>query len=201
MRRRELIVLLGGAVVAPSMLWPLAARAQQAGKVYRVGFIAATRTGGVMTKGFPAFLDELQKLGFREGQNLVVDFRSSQQDMPRLIADVAELIRSKVDVIMASGTEVALQAVMAASSTIPIVIWANNYDPIERGYVKSLAQPGGNVTGVFTRQPELAEKQVELLTQTFPTRPAWGCCGTLGRPTSSAPRSTGRALSGLSCAA
>ena len=127
-----------------------------------------------MTRGYPAFLDELKKLGFREGQNLVVDFRSSQQDMPRLIADVAELIRSKVDVIMASGTEVALQAVMAASSTIPIVIWANNYDPIERGYVKSLAQPGGNVTGVFSRQPELAEKQVELLTQTFPDKTRLG---------------------------
>jgi putative ABC transport system substrate-binding protein len=169
-KRREFMALLGGAAVA----WPRAAHAQQAGKVYRIGFIAATRTGGVMVKGFPPFLDELQKLGFSEGQNLVVDFRSSQQDMPRLIADVTELIRSKVDVIVTSGTEVVLQAVIAVSSTIPIVVWANNFDPIARGYVKSLAQPGGNVTGVFTRQLELAEKQVELLTQTFPDKTRLG---------------------------
>jgi putative ABC transport system substrate-binding protein len=63
---------------------------------------------------------------------------------------------------------------MPVSGLIPIVFWANNFDPIERGYVKTLARPGGNITGVFTRQPELAEKQVELLTQTFPERTRLG---------------------------
>src|SRR5262249_52756660 len=65
---------------------------------------------------------------------------------------------------------IALKAAVAASRTIPIVVWANNFDPIERGYVQSLAQPGGNVTGVFTRQLELATKQIELLKETFPER-------------------------------
>jgi len=79
-------------------------------------------------------------------------------------------VRSNVHVLVAIGPEVRVQAAVAASSTIPIVIAAFNYDPIARGYVKSLAQPGGNITGVFLRQPELAEKQVELLRQTFPDR-------------------------------
>jgi putative ABC transport system substrate-binding protein len=77
-------------------------------------------------------------------------------------------VASKVDVIVAGGTELTLRAAVAASPSVPIVMWANNFDPIAGGYVKSLAQPGGNVTGVFTRQPELAEKQVELLKETFP---------------------------------
>jgi putative tryptophan/tyrosine transport system substrate-binding protein len=168
MRRREFITLLGGIAVA----WPLTARAQRAGKTYRVGFIAAatSRPGPVMARGLPAFLDELRKLGFSEGHNLIMDYRSSNQPPPQLIAGVTELVRSNADVIVTSGAEEQLQTVIAASRTIPIVIWANNYDPIERGYVKSLAQPGGNITGVFTRQPELAEKQVELLTQAFPEK-------------------------------
>jgi putative ABC transport system substrate-binding protein len=72
--------------------------------------------------------------------------------------------------MVASGPELALKAVLAASSTVPIVVWANNFDLIARGYVQSLARPGGNVTGVFTRQPELAAKQVEILKETFPDR-------------------------------
>src|SRR5262249_45279077 len=80
----------------------------------------------------------------------------------------AELMRSPVDLIWANGPEVALQAVVGASGFIPIVILAVNYDPIERGYVLGLAHPGGNITGVFYRQPELAAKQLELLTQAFP---------------------------------
>ena len=76
-------------------------------------------------------------------------------------------MRLQVDLIVATGPEVALQAVVGASRSIPIVIMAVQYDPIERGYVSSLARPGGNITGVFYRQPELAAKQLELLTQTF----------------------------------
>ena len=72
--------------------------------------------------------------------------------------------------LLVIGSEIALQAAMAASRTIPIVLWANNYDPIARGYVKSLAQPGGNVTGIVSQQTELAEKQVELLTEALPGR-------------------------------
>ena len=115
-------------------------------------------------------LDELRKLGFSESRNLTVEYRSVEQEREAVFAAAAELVRSNTDVIVAVGPEVGLQAAVAATSTIPIVIAAFNYDPIARGYVKSLAQPGGNITGVFLRLPELAAKQVELLTQTFPDR-------------------------------
>jgi ABC-type uncharacterized transport system substrate-binding protein len=82
----------------------------------------------------------------------------------------AELMRSQVDLIVADGPEVALQAVVGASRSIPIVIQAVNYDPVERGYVADLAHPGGNITGVFYRQLELAQKQLEFLTQAFPQK-------------------------------
>ena len=115
-------------------------------------------------------LDELRKLGFSEGRNLSVEYRSIEQESRAVFADAAELVRSNADVLVAVGPEAGLQAALAASSTIPIVIVAFNYDPIARGYVKGLAQAGGNITGVFLRQPELAEKQVEILTQAFPEK-------------------------------
>jgi putative ABC transport system substrate-binding protein len=168
-RRREFITLIGGAAAA----WPLAARAQQAEKG-RIGVLGprpenAGFSGGVAA-GYPTMLDELRKLGFSESRNLTIEYRSIEQEPRAVFAAAAELVRSNADVLVAIGPEVGLQAAVAATSTIPIVIAAFNYDPIARGYVKSLAQPGGNITGVFLRQPELAEKQVELLTQTFPDK-------------------------------
>jgi putative tryptophan/tyrosine transport system substrate-binding protein len=80
------------------------------------------------------------------------------------------MVRANPDVLVALGSEPVLQACMAASRSVPIIFVANNYDPIARGYVQGLAKAGGNVTGVFLRQTELAEKQVELLTQAFPDR-------------------------------
>jgi putative ABC transport system substrate-binding protein len=160
MRRREFVTLLGGAAT-----WPLAARAQQAGKTYRIGvFTSATP---VFEPAYRALVDELRKQGFVDGQNLVVDRRQTDQTPAELAANVAEMVRSKVDVIVVSGLAT-LQA--AAGTGLPIIVSANNFDPIVHGYVKSLAQPGGNVTGVVLRQTELAEKQVELLTQAFPDR-------------------------------
>jgi putative ABC transport system substrate-binding protein len=167
LRRREFITLLGGATVA----WPLKARAQQAGRTYRVGFFAgALDSSGVMALGYPAFRDELRKRGFIDGRNLVIEFRSTRQEASRLHADAAELVRSNVDLIVAAGPEVAVKAALAASRTVPIVMWANNFDPLSHGYVQSLARPGGNVTGLFTRQPELAAKQVEILKEAFADR-------------------------------
>jgi putative tryptophan/tyrosine transport system substrate-binding protein len=79
-----------------------------------------------------------------------------------------------MDLVVAVGTETALQAVLAASRTIPVVVWAINYDPVALGYVHSLVRPGGNVTGIVSLQTELAAKQVELLTQAFPGRTRLG---------------------------
>jgi ABC-type uncharacterized transport system substrate-binding protein len=99
-----------------------------------------------------------------------VDYRRVEQDLPALSADAAELVRSNVNVLVTQGTEPALQAALGATRTLPIVMMAANYDPFASGYVKSLARPDGNVTGVFLRQTELAEKQTELLWQAFPDR-------------------------------
>jgi putative ABC transport system substrate-binding protein len=168
--RRAFILALGGAAAA----WPLAARAQQAGRTYRIGFFGGSfesdvsKLSNVMALGYPAFRDELRKRGFIAGRNMVIEFRSTRQEAGRLYADAAELVRSNVDLIVAAGPEVAVKAALAASRTVPIVMWANNFDPLSHGYVQSLARPGGNVTGVFTRQPELAAKQVEILKETFP---------------------------------
>jgi ABC-type uncharacterized transport system substrate-binding protein len=171
MKRREFITLVGAAAA-----WPLAARAEeQDGRVWRIGVIGprsenAGFRSGVGGAGYPTMLDELRKLGFSEGRNLTVEYRSIEQEPRTVFAGAAELVRWNADVLVAIGPEVGLQAAVAATSKIPIVIAAFNYDPIARGYVKNLAQPGGNITGVFLRQPELAEKQVELLTQTFPDK-------------------------------
>ena len=168
MKRREFITLLGGAATA-SIAWPFDARGQQAGKVIRIGFIGASLNSPAVAAQYQAFLTELHELGFSEGRNIIVDYR--RVDDPRGPFGVAaELMRLQVDLIVATGPEVALQAVVGASRSIPIVILAVQYDPIERGYVSSLDRPGGNITGVFYRQPELAAKQLELLTQTFPEK-------------------------------
>ena len=165
MRRRGCIALLGGAAA-----WPLAARAQPADRIARVGFFGADRSVPLGATLYQAFIDELQIHGFKNGQNLIVDFRRVEQDLRALSADAAELVRSNVNVLVTQGTEPALQAALGATRTLPIVMIAANYDPFASGYVKSLARPDGNVTGVFLRQTELAEKQTELLWQAFPDR-------------------------------
>src|SRR5262249_51001386 len=168
MKRRTFITLLGGTVA-----WPLAANAQQTGKVVRLGFLGASLNAPATAGLFQQFLDELRDSGFSEGQNLIVEHRRVDDPRGTFVA-AAELMRAQVDLIVAQGPEVALQAVVGASRSIPIVLQAINYDPIERGYVASLARPGGNITGLFFRQAELAAKKVELLAQAFPERTRLG---------------------------
>ncbi len=165
MRRRDFITLFSGAAAA----WPLAARAQQVGKLDRVAFFgpAISNPSSSMTLLYRAFLARLRELGFTEGQNLVVTYGAIDDPRgPSAIA--AELVRAEPGVIVVSGTEAMLQAVLAPNRGIPIVLIAVNFDPIARGYMASLAQPGGNITGVVFQQLELAQKQVELLKQAFP---------------------------------
>jgi pimeloyl-ACP methyl ester carboxylesterase len=137
MRRRDFITLLGGAAAA----WPLAAHAQQPDRVARIGYIGPDRTAPLGAAIYQAFLDEMQIHGFKNGQNLVVEFRRLEQDLRALSGDAAELVRLNVDVLFADGTETALQAAVSASRTLPIVMIATNFDPFARGYVKSLARP------------------------------------------------------------
>jgi putative tryptophan/tyrosine transport system substrate-binding protein len=162
--RRELITLLGGAAAA----WPLAARAQSA-RIFRIGFLGPALTSPPPISYYRAFLTELRSLGFVEGTNLAVEYRP--QDDPRgTFAAAADLMRSRPELIVVSGGEVALQAVVGASIAVPIVLIAVNFDPIERRYVTSLARSGGNITGVVFRQLEFAPKQVELLAEAFPSK-------------------------------
>ena len=170
MRRREFITLL-----ATATAWPSSASAQPESKTYRIGLLSGGRDiravdSPLLKAGYPAFRDELRKRGFIDGRNLLVEFRSTLQEPSKLYADAAELARSGVDVFLAIGPEIALKAAVAASRTIPIVTYAFNFDPMEHGYVQGLSRPGGNVTGVFTRQPELVAKQVEILKSAFPDR-------------------------------
>jgi putative tryptophan/tyrosine transport system substrate-binding protein len=166
-RRREFIAALGGAAFG----WPLAARAQQsAGRNARIGILQPSPDNPIWSRGYPAFLDELKESGFSEGQNLTIEVVRTDQDSQRVFAETADLVRSNVELLVASGAEIVLKAAMAASRIIPIVISASNNDPIARGYVKSLARPGGNITGIVFLQTELAAKQVELLTEAFPDR-------------------------------
>jgi putative ABC transport system substrate-binding protein len=164
-KRREFITLLGSVAAA----WPLVAHTQQPGRVVRIGFLgpAIDRPSLMFVPNYQAFLAQLRVLGFVEGQNLIVTYRAV--DDPRGSAVVAtELMQAQPELIVVGGTELMLQSVRAASQTIPIVLVAVNFDPIARGYVASLARPGGNITGVVFQQLELAQKQVELLTQAFP---------------------------------
>ena len=162
MRRRDFISLLGGMTTIP-----LAVRAQEVGKVYRIGFFGPALTSPPTIAPYQAFLAQMRELGFREGQNLHIEFRTLE-DPRGLSVSAEELVRSQLELIVVSGPAAALQSVVGTNQAIPIVMIAINFDPIVSGYVKSLSRPGGNITGVVFQQLELAQKQVELLTQAFP---------------------------------
>jgi ABC-type uncharacterized transport system substrate-binding protein len=165
MKRREFITLLGAAAVA----WPIVARAQQSSRLIRLGVVNPTLNNPASIITYRAFRTQLEELGFREGQNLTIHYQIADDPRgPFVIA--AELMRSQPDLIVASGPETSLQAVVGASGFVPVVMIAVNFDPLARGYISSLARPGGNITGLVFQQLELAQKQVELLTQAFPDR-------------------------------
>ena len=169
-RRREFITLLGGAAAA----WPVAAGAQQSEKVARVGLLGPRLDSPVTGPAYQIFLSELRKLGFTAGQNVILEHRRTDEGTPQAFIGANELVAAKATVLLAWGPEIALQVAAAARPAVPIVMMAFNYDPFEHGYVKNLAQPGGNITGLFYRQLELAVKQLELLVEAFPERKQLG---------------------------
>ena len=163
MQRREFIGLIGGAAA-----WPLAARAQQpAGRVYRVGYlsIGAREQTLYATK---AFEEGLRSLGYRIGENVVIEYRFANAEIERLPALAADLVRIGVDIIIAAGGNPATDAAMKATTTIPIVM-TTVVDPVSAGLVASLARPGGNVTGLAVDAGgEILGKRFELLKETLP---------------------------------
>lgn len=134
----------------------------------KVGVLGSVPDNPMIEAAHTAFVDALKKFGWNEGRNLTVDYRYYNVPGVNFAAEVDALVKSKVDVIVSTGPEVVLRTAMAATKTIPIAMIAANFDPLQRGYVKSLAHPGGNVTGIFLRQIELAGKQLELMSQAFP---------------------------------
>src|SRR6266700_3794532 len=159
MRRRDLIAMIGGAAA----MWPLAAREQA--KIPRIGYL----TDEVIPDPFYSrelVLSGLRELGYLDGQNIVIEYRSSEGRDDQLPALAAELVRLHVDIILAIGTAAALAA-KSATQQIPIV-FTRAADPIASGLVIGLSRPGGNITGVTTLTMELGAKRLELLKQALP---------------------------------
>ena len=136
MRRREFTTMLAGAAA-----WPLAARAQQTTRVWRIGFI----THAANDAAYASLFDRLRELGYVEGQNIIVERRYAEGRAERFQEFAAEMVRLKADVVITSTTPAAL-ALRNASTTIPIVI-PTAIDPVGTGLIASLAHPGGNITG------------------------------------------------------
>jgi ABC-type uncharacterized transport system substrate-binding protein len=158
-KRREFITLLGGAVT-----WPLATRAQQAA-VPLIGLVRSTSSADSVHI-VAAFRQGLKQAGFVEGQDCAIEYRWADNQLDRLPALVADLLRQRVDVIVAN-TPAALAA-KAATTTVPIV-FAGGRDPVRDGLVGSLSRPGGNITGVHFFFSELGAKRLDLLRQIAPT--------------------------------
>jgi putative tryptophan/tyrosine transport system substrate-binding protein len=157
MRRREFIALMGASVA-----WPFAALAQQAGRTYRLGCLLASARDGPLAI---AFLDELRRRGFIEGQNLTVEYRAYGQRADLISEYAADLVKARVDAIATSG-DVAVRAVQQATKAVPIVGIAP--DMLRSGLVTSLARPQGNTTGVNSQPEELDGKRQEILIEAVP---------------------------------
>jgi putative ABC transport system substrate-binding protein len=145
---------------------PFPAWAQQAGKIFRIGFLDPS-TASSMAGLLEAFRQELRKLGWIEGKNIIIEYRFAENKGPERYPELAaELVRLKVDLIVASGGATPLAA-KRATSTIPIVM-TNTGDPVGQGLVASLARPGGNVTGNASLSPDLNTKRLEILKDAVP---------------------------------
>ena len=160
MKRREFISLVGAAAA-----WPLAARAQQVGKMPQIGYLGVS-SPSLEPHYVEAFRQKLRELGHVEGKNIAIEYRWAEGQDDRLPNLASELVRLKPDVIVTTGTPGAVAA-MQATKTIPIVM-ASSADPVGSGLVASLARPGGNVTGFTILGPELEGKRLELLKQAVP---------------------------------
>ena len=160
MKRREFIAVIGGATI----LWPLTAGAQRA--PVRIGVVSTISPRS--SHFWAAFEERLSELGHRDGQDVNFDFIELHGDIAGYPGAMTDLVQRGANVIVASGGEVAAKSAREATRTTPIVLVAIDFDPIVRGYISGLAHPGGNMTGVFARQPELVVKRLELFKAAAP---------------------------------
>src|SRR5215472_3122440 len=167
MRKKFIFLALGPLLfVLNAFLFALcfSAEAQQPKKVPRIGFMIGT-SPSIIPDRIEGFRQGLRELGYVEGKNIVIEYRVAEGKVERLPDLLAELVRLKVDVIVTGGY--INRAAKQATATIPIVM-ALDVDPVANGLVASLARPGGNITGLSARVPELSGKQLELLKEVVP---------------------------------
>src|SRR4029077_9162007 len=159
LRRRDFITLLGGAAVT----WPASARGQQS-KMLSVGFVGMQPRDA---PHYPNFLKRMAELGYQEGRNFTFDYIQTP-NVEGYEKNYRELAARKVDVFLAVGDEPALRAALSVADGKPIAFLAIDFDPLAKGYVANLSHPGGDVTGIFVRETELAAKRVEIAREAFP---------------------------------
>ena len=159
MRRRIILALGAAALVAP-----LAPRAQKLEKIPHIGFLSLAASNVAPTS--EAFRRGLRELGYVEGRNLAIEWRYADNHFERLYDLAAELVRLKVDIIVTGGTP-AIAAAQKATATIPIVM-ASSGDPVASGFIKSLSQPGTNITGLSIISLDVATKELDLLIEMVP---------------------------------
>ena len=163
-KRRELVIALGAGALSA----PFGSHAQQQGKVWRVGYLNQRRRPDSLDSENPgAFRGGMQELGYVEGKNLAIEWRFADGHYERVPVLAAELVQLKVDVIVAGGTP-ETSAAQKATTNIPIVM-GNVGDPVGSGLIKSLARPGGNITGSTNMTGDIAPKQLEMLLGMVPT--------------------------------
>jgi putative ABC transport system substrate-binding protein len=175
MNRKVILFLLAASVLI--CFHP--AEAQQPKNVPQIGFLGFTSLSGIAAR-IEAFRQGLRELGYVDGKNIVIEYRSAEGKLDRLSELAAELVRLKVDVIVTSGPSVT-RAVKEATTTIPIVMGFDT-DPVGNGFVASLARPGGNITGLSVVSPELSGKQLELLKEIVPRLSRVAVFGTSTQP-------------------
>jgi putative ABC transport system substrate-binding protein len=162
-KRRDFITLAGAAAIT----WPLVARAQQPGRVYKIGYQSVSSRERTL-RFVKAFEDGLRSVGYRVGENVTIEYRFANGDAEKLPALAADMIRLGADVIVAAGSNPSTVAAMKATTTIPIVM-TTGLDPVSTGLVASLARPGGNVTGLAVDTGgEILGKRFELLKEIVP---------------------------------
>ena len=161
MDRRAFFSTLTGLLAAP-----LAAEAQPAARRVRIGicFAAETRSSPL----YQAFEQQLRVLGYVDGQNVSIEFRSAGGNPAQILTLAKEIVGLGVDVLLTAGGEPSIRAAKEATATIPVVMIAVDFDPIASGYVGSLAQPGGNMTGVIFQEPRVTAKRLDVLMQALP---------------------------------